>query len=100
MIELDDKDNIKKAYSYFKNKINTKKINNTTILNRILFVGIDLDGNEDEQQIFDTINSLGVRLTTADLLKNYTGHLIVTWCLTGRCLSDQCSPWPHRFASW
>ena len=26
---------------------------------------------EDEQQIFDTINSLGVRLTTAELLKNY-----------------------------
>ena len=26
---------------------------------------------EDEQQVFDTINSLGVRLTTAELLKNY-----------------------------
>ena len=26
---------------------------------------------EDEQQIFDTINSLGVRLTTAQLLKKY-----------------------------
>lgn len=27
--------------------------------------------DEDEQQIFDTINSLGVRLTTAELLKNH-----------------------------
>ena len=36
-----------------------------------MFVGIDLGVEEDEQQIFDTINSLGVRLTTAELLKNY-----------------------------
>jgi uncharacterized protein with ParB-like and HNH nuclease domain len=36
-----------------------------------MFVGIDLSPDEDEQQIFDTINSLGVRLTTAELLKNY-----------------------------
>jgi hypothetical protein len=36
-----------------------------------MFVGIDLAVEEDEQQIFDTINSLGVRLTTAELLKNY-----------------------------
>lgn len=34
-------------------------------------MGIDVEQNEDEQQIFDTINSLGVRLTTAELLKNY-----------------------------
>ncbi|MCD7733188.1 MAG: HNH endonuclease family protein, partial [Oscillospiraceae bacterium] len=27
--------------------------------------------DEDEQQVFDTINSLGVKLTTAELLKNY-----------------------------
>jgi hypothetical protein len=40
-------------------------------LSKILFVGIDIDENEDEQQIFDTINSLGVKLTTAELLKNY-----------------------------
>jgi hypothetical protein len=30
-----------------------------------------LGQEEDEQQIFDTINSLGVRLTTAELLKNH-----------------------------
>ena len=35
------------------------------------FVRIDLDADEDEQQIFDTINSLGVNLTTSELLKNY-----------------------------
>lgn len=35
------------------------------------FVVITLDHGEDEQQIFDTINSLGVKLTTGELLKNY-----------------------------
>ena len=36
-----------------------------------MFITIDLDEKEDEQQIFDTINSLGVRLTVAELLKNF-----------------------------
>lgn len=42
-----------------------------TIMTNTQFVKIDLDEDEDEQQIFDTINSLGVNLTTAELLKNY-----------------------------
>jgi hypothetical protein len=35
-------------------------------LTNIMFVGIDLGTDEDEQQISDTINSLGVKLTTAE----------------------------------
>lgn len=35
-----------------------------------LFVGITLDKEENEQSIFDTINSAGVRLTSADTIKN------------------------------
>ncbi|UXC29012.1 DUF262 domain-containing HNH endonuclease family protein [Aliarcobacter butzleri] len=68
---LTDQDNITKAYSYFREKMNIEKLYINNILSKILFVGIDLSENEDEQQIFDTINSLGVRLTTAELLKNY-----------------------------
>lgn len=30
-----------------------------------------LEGHDDEQEIFDTINSLGVKLTTSELLKNH-----------------------------
>ena len=37
--------------------------------NKILVV-IDLSENEDEQSIFDTINSAGVRLSGADIIKN------------------------------
>ncbi len=74
LIELENLkgfDNITNAYHYFKENINPEKLNINNILSNILFVGIDLSENEDEQQIFDTINSLGVTLTTAELLKNY-----------------------------
>ena len=62
------------AYKYFKAEIDVNKLNLKNILTNIMFVGIDLHVDEDEQQIFDTINSLGVRLTTAELLKNYFFH--------------------------
>ena len=42
--------------------------NLTTLLQT---VSIDVTTREDEQQIFDTVNSLGVDLTTTELLKNY-----------------------------
>ena len=38
---------------------------------QITFVAIILDGQDDEQQIFDTINSLGVDLTIDELMKNF-----------------------------
>lgn len=69
--ELDFEDSITKAYNFFKEKIDPDKLDFNKILNGILFVGIDLAHDEDEQQIFDTINSLGVKLTTSELLKNY-----------------------------
>lgn len=68
---LNGNDNIIQAYLFFRNKIDISKVDKQAILNNIMFVGIDLAVEEDEQQIFDTINSLGVRLTTAELLKNY-----------------------------
>ncbi len=64
-------DNVTRAYTYFSENIDEKKLNFQNILTNIMFVGIDLGTDEDEQQIFDTINSLGVKLTTAELLKNY-----------------------------
>lgn len=69
--DLSATDNITTSYNYFKENLNSDKLDISKILTKILFVGIDLDENEDEQQIFDTINSLGVKLTTAELLKNY-----------------------------
>ena len=69
--EIDSVDNVSLAYKYFKENLVPEKLNFNNILSKVLFVGIDLDENEDEQQIFDTINSLGIKLTTAELLKNF-----------------------------
>ncbi|MDN4754715.1 DUF262 domain-containing HNH endonuclease family protein [Porphyromonadaceae bacterium W3.11] len=73
--DISENDNILSAYNYFKENITEEDLSYSldffNILDNILFVGIDLGYEEDEQQIFDTINSLGVRLTTAELLKNY-----------------------------
>jgi len=69
--DVNKENNISRAYRYFKNNINAEKLNFQKIISNVMFVGIDLGIDEDEQQIFDTINSLGVRLTTAELLKNH-----------------------------
>ena len=63
--------NILSAYKFFRDNVNENKFSIQKIRNMAQFVGIDLLPNEDEQQIFDTINSLGVKLTTGELLKNY-----------------------------
>lgn len=70
-LPTEKKDNISKCYQYFLEHLVPERINFEKLLAMLFFVGIDLDTNDDEQQIFDTINSLGVRLTTAELLKNY-----------------------------
>ena len=78
-ILLDDNDiteenkqnKIYQCYEFFLNKINKNEIDPNIILGNVTFVGIDLNSKEDEQLIFDTINSLGVSLTTAELMKNY-----------------------------
>lgn len=62
---------ILECYRYFSDKKEIlKTIDFNRLLDRLYFLGIDLGTEEDEQQIFDTINSLGVSLTTAELLKN------------------------------
>lgn len=59
------------CFNYFMAELNPDEIQLDVLLSNLLFVGINLSIEEDEQQIFDTINSLGVNLTTAELLKNY-----------------------------
>lgn len=77
--EIQDDSNIAKAYNFFRafleEQRNNGKVNLNDLLNmmisNITFVCITLDGEDDEQQIFDTINSLGVPLTTGELMKNF-----------------------------
>lgn len=55
--ELSGDDKITEAYRYFCEHADPERLNFDTICNKVLFVGIDLDQDDDEQQIFDTINS-------------------------------------------
>ena len=77
--EVDDCNNIFKAYKYFRNALIEAREKRGVILDELLntinssitFVAISLNHDDDEQQIFDTINSLGVPLTTGELIKNF-----------------------------
>ncbi|MBY0537786.1 DUF4357 domain-containing protein [Patescibacteria group bacterium] len=69
--EEEKESNIYRCYNFYKKEIQPNTIDPNQLFSNIMFVGISLQQGEDEQQIFDTINSLGVRLTTAELLKNY-----------------------------
>jgi len=65
-----------KCYHYFLGKLEKHtdaQLDNlkTIILSNVPVISMLLSANDDEQEIFDTINSLGVRLTTGELLKNY-----------------------------
>ncbi|MCV2486508.1 DUF262 domain-containing HNH endonuclease family protein [Flavobacterium sp. SH_e] len=76
--------NIIGAYIYFRYRISKdcdivdvrKYVN--VIIERLPVIHMALNAEDDVQQIFDTINSLGVKLTTAELLKN---HLYANKCV-------------------
>lgn len=70
--------NIEAAYNYFLNYLKDAEKRGVSLyelLNvvkaSITFVVISLKNEDDEQKIFDSINSLGVPLTTDELLKNF-----------------------------
>ncbi len=77
MDDIMDKNNkLVAAYLLFREKFkglsNEQVLNyNLTILNKFPAINMILENHDDEQEIFDTINSLGVKLTTSELLKNY-----------------------------
>ena len=68
---------IKRCYKFFYTQLlsitNEARIalwNNLFDKNNKILVVIELDDNDQEQKIFDTINSSGVRLTSTDIIKN------------------------------
>lgn len=74
---LNNRENaIIQAYEYFKERVKEFRdeelaIIENVILERVPVISMLLSSDDDEQVIFDTINSLGVKLTTGELLKNY-----------------------------
>ncbi len=71
------------CYIYFQDRIaKTNEEEHIRICNKLtldenkILVVIDLEQNENEQIIFDTINSTGVKLTASDIIKNAVFHSI------------------------
>ncbi len=64
LVPIDSESRLAEAYKYFIENVDIDKLNLDTILAHISFVGIDLNNEDDEQVIFDTINSIGVTLNT------------------------------------
>lgn len=76
--ELDSKNGkIIKAYYYFysyfssSSKERNEEFGEKLITNNKFFIAIVLDEQDDEQKIFDSVNSLGRDLTNSDIIKNY-----------------------------
>lgn len=79
-VDYDDDNSAHKiigCYKYFRERLDENDLPSVKALfnclvspkNKMLVV-IELDENDKEQQIFDTINSAGVRLTSTDIVKN------------------------------
>jgi uncharacterized protein with ParB-like and HNH nuclease domain len=67
---------ILRCYDHFKKRLMGHPDERLHILSQVLLTKVPLismllSAEDDEQEIFDTINSLGVRLTTGELLKNF-----------------------------
>lgn len=63
---------IVQAFNYFVSHMQLSTLADyMSVISNAQFVQIDLGPADDAQQIFDSLNSLGVSLTTSELLKNY-----------------------------
>lgn len=76
--ETEKESNIFKVYDYIKKRVmmwrDVKKYDFDTIklaANKLIVVWIQLNKNENPQQVFESINSTGVGLTAADLIRNF-----------------------------
>ena len=70
-LDGEERSNLIRAYNYFQEHLDVSKINLLNIKRRLWFISINLEKDENEHRIFDTINSIGMRLNTEQLLKNY-----------------------------
>ena len=70
-------DKLLACYKYFSERLKDSDLGKNEIINFLnyiiraqLWVVIDLEGSEDEQKIFDSINSAGMVLSSMDIIKN------------------------------
>lgn len=68
---------IVRCYLFFRKELHARSVEDVHKIWNLMteeypryLVNIDLDANENEQKIFDTVNSFGVRLSSSDTIKN------------------------------
>jgi uncharacterized protein with ParB-like and HNH nuclease domain len=71
--EFREYSNVIKNYNFFKDKITNDNYEDViTGLSKLLIVEISLErGKDDPQKIFESLNSTGLELSQADLIRNY-----------------------------
>lgn len=72
--DIDKKSNIYKNYIFFYNQINDEETLNKVLkgINGLIFVDIALEKDKDDpQRIFESLNSTGLDLSQADLIRNF-----------------------------
>ena len=74
--EADQNSNVLKAFNIIKKELTEWKHKYTFeqilgAIDKFKIVWIQLDKKEDPQQVFESINSTGVNLTAADLIRNF-----------------------------
>lgn len=91
---LADKGQIAKAYLYFYNEFKGYEptvmfdIGQKILSDSNFYIIIDIDSNDDVQKIFDSVNSLGQKLTCADIIKNYLFQKLRSVCVNSAQKDD------------
>lgn len=84
---LKDKGQIANAYLYFYNEFENYDnelmfdIGQKILSDSNFYIIIDIDSNDNVQKIFDSVNSLGQKLTCADIIKNYLFQKLRSLCI-------------------
>ncbi len=92
--ELKDRGQISNAYLYFYNEFRTFDsqvmfdIGQKILSDSNFYIIIDIDSNDDVQKIFDSVNSLGQKLTCADIIKNFLFQKLRSFCVNNAQKDD------------
>lgn len=95
---------ILQCYKFFREKLyEMEEKERKDLLNRVLdnenkmLVVIDLTENDDEQNIFDTLNTAGVRLTAAEVIKNTLYKKYIELSDRNRAIEFYDKTWKNTF---
>ncbi len=102
--EIKDNNPIMNCYRWYTEKLSSKTesarefiFNTLTNIDNKMLVIIDLDEDDNEQTIFDTINTAGVRLTSTDIIKNKLFQKVVELFDEDQAIEYYKNTWENCF---